>query len=162
MLKKQVGFTLIELVVVIVILAILAAVALPRFANMQAQARIAKMNGALGATKSAAVMAHGILIANGYPTDYTGDPGVTAPVGADINIEGTNVTYQLGYPDSVSIAALAGITAVDYNIVAPTGTQQTIEADINHALCEIIYTEATAVTVQPAYTTVGLTVANCD
>lgn len=40
--KSQSGFTLIELVVVIAILGILAGFALPRFANLQAQARIAK------------------------------------------------------------------------------------------------------------------------
>ena len=154
--RRQTGFTLIELVVVIVILAILAAIALPKFANMQAQARIAKMNGALGAMKSASAMAHGILLANGYATDYTGNPA--AP---DINVEGTDVLYVNGYPDNVSIAALAGITLPDYVIVAPAGATATIQPDANHATCQVVYTEA-AVGAQPTYNIAGLTVANCD
>lgn len=104
--SRQAGFTLIELIVVIVVLAILAATALPRFANLQVQARVAKLNGALGAIKGGAALAHAACLAS--------TPQCTATQA----MEGVNVTMIHTYPT----ANAAGIiTAAGLN-TGPTST----------------------------------------
>lgn len=54
--RKNSGFTLIELIAVMVILAILAVVAVPQFVDLRADARTAAINGVAGALSSAATL----------------------------------------------------------------------------------------------------------
>ncbi len=94
--RKQQGFTLIELVVVIVILGILAVTAAPRFINLQDDAQTATLEGVRAAMSSASALVHSkSLIAGNDDVALADDPTVV------INAAGDTVEINFGYPSNV-------------------------------------------------------------
>ncbi len=95
--KRQGGFTLIELVVVIVILGILAVTAAPKFLNMQDDARTATLNGLKGAMKGSTSIVYGKSAMEGEEgTVYTASTGPSVTDGT------ATVFTHYGYPNSSS------------------------------------------------------------
>ncbi len=66
--RKEKGFTLIELVMVIVLIGILAAVAMPKYVNMQNEAKSAAAKGVIGTVRSAIAIQYAKNALAGSPT----------------------------------------------------------------------------------------------
>lgn len=148
--NRQLGFTLIELVVVIIILSVLAAFALPRFANLGQQARIASVNGVAGGVRAAVALvqsqyqARGIFTALGTPVTMLDGTTVAVSTGAAGGIPtGANTGIGNALQAASNIVPIDGYTA---NYAATTTFTPNVGGS---ATCRVEYVAATgAVTAQ--------------
>jgi prepilin-type N-terminal cleavage/methylation domain-containing protein len=135
-LRKSKGFTLIELMIVVAIIGILAAVAIPKFADLVTKSKEAAVKGTLGAVRSAISIYYGDQeglnasnLFDGLTTNnrYMPSMGNVGSLGA-YNIPKTNST--LGNPGHTgalyaNLSAAAGVAANTYNDATPLNYNST-------------------------------------
>lgn len=142
---KQQGFTLIELVMVIVILGILAATALPKFANLNRDAKIASLNALQGALKSSVSIVRAKAMIQGVSFN-------SASAWVDMNDNGTttradgDVRLRYSYPQQSSNGLQNLIDMDGYTL---SGREFRLNG-VNG--CEVSYTQAASAGSQPTYT----------
>ncbi|WP_333912067.1 type II secretion system protein [Vibrio coralliirubri] len=87
--KQAKGFTLIEMIVVIVVLGILAVTAIPKFMDVQSEARVAVLQGVGGALKSANGIVYGQAAIQGLDQEKI----------EDLEIDEGSITIRMGNLD---------------------------------------------------------------
>ncbi|MFM5587769.1 prepilin-type N-terminal cleavage/methylation domain-containing protein [Aeromonas rivipollensis] len=129
--KKQSGFTLIELVIVIIILGILAVTAAPKFLNLQNDAKEAAAQGVQAAVSSSAQLVYSKSALEGIER---------APSGAVSSSDGTNIDVVYGYPAATD-AGIKNAVTIDGSWSGKE-SGDTYVFSTSSSKCTVNYTEA--------------------
>jgi MSHA pilin protein MshA len=162
--RLQAGFTLVELVTVILILGVLAAVALPRFADLQDKAREAKVKAVTGSLKAAS----GLVKASAMASSVS----CAQAAGTSVTLEGMSVALNHCYPQALGVfnggvLGAANVVAADGWTISGTsaggaaaGSALVIELSdaATPANCSVSYTAAADANTPPVITS---TVSGC-
>jgi MSHA pilin protein MshA len=92
--SRQAGFTLVELITVILILGVLAAVAIPRYSDLQGKARESKVRAIAGSIKAASGIAKAQAVATGV--------SCASATAGTVTLEGRSIALNHCYPQALT------------------------------------------------------------
>ena len=139
--KRNAGFTLIELIIAIVILGILAVTAAPKFINLQGDARSSTVTAMKGAVEAAGSMAHSKAIIAGKDKAPSATDGIT--------VDNVGVDLVYGYPAATAdgIGNVIDAPSSEWGVSASSATTYTLtpkDFTPSTGSCNVVYTQATS------------------
>ena len=130
--KRNAGFTLIELVIVIIVLGILAATAVPKFINLQDDARASAVKGAEAAIHSAANLVYSKSAIDGEENSSA----ASVSIGTDV------INTKFGYPQASSLQLALELD--DAFTASGSATTDNLLLVFEGSECALTYTAASA------------------
>ena len=147
--QKQSGFTLIELVIVIIILGVLSATAIPKFINLQNDAREGAMNGLKSALETAVTLVYSKSAIQGVETGRTNT----------LSLDSGDITVRYGYPlaqqavlrsilsftddsdgsDNSDDWEISGSEPVTFTFKDDAGDMTVTEIETDSSICKLVY-----------------------
>ncbi|CDT53128.1 exported hypothetical protein [Vibrio coralliirubri] len=127
--KKQNGFTLIELVVVIVCLGILAVTAAPRFLNLQSDARESVLSGVKGAVQSANGIVYGKAAIEGKEKS---EKAVIEAGGQEINVHYGNISTNDVENLKAAMNTDLAMSNIDHHVISEDGVNHVLKGTAFH------------------------------
>lgn len=147
--KKNQGFTLVELVIVIVILGILAVTAAPKFLNLAGDAKISTLNGLKGSIESANALVYSKAI---LQSKEKGDAT------AALKLDNPEVNLVYGYPKATKadLELVMELSSEEWTVDGTSLTDKVVitpkplayEPDAAKA-CQLVYSQSTGLGVKP-------------